>query len=202
MPSQPKNPSKKRKDHSDTAHTAGPSTAPPLSRTQSRSRQSAKEARRARGEIACAECRRLKIKCDRQVPCSTCVSRGCAVLCPNDVLPPGDNSRHLNSATDHLKKKMSKMEERIRALEDALAIAQAQESDKPHLLLSTPWKDDEDEDDTIEPHEPTVPGLEDLMGTLGTLHIDEKGKTVQFFGPSGGTESVLLVCCFLSIIPS
>lgn len=92
------------------------------------------------------------------------------------------------------------MEERIRALEDALAIAQAQESDKPHLLLSTPWKDDEDEDDTIEPHEPTVPGLEDLMGTLGTLHIDEKGKTVQFFGPSGGTEvSTFRSCNHISI---
>ena len=81
---------------------------------------------------------------------------------------------------------MTKMEERIRALEDALAIAQAQESDKPHTLLSTPWKVDDDEEE--QPHDPTNPGLEDLVDTLGTLHIDEKGKTVQFFGPSGGTE--------------
>lgn len=80
------------------------------------------------------------------------------------------------------------MEERIRALEDALAIAQAQDSDKPHTLLSTPWKVDDDEEEPSAPHEPTEPGLEDLVGTLGTLHIDEKAKTVQFFGPSGGTE--------------
>ena len=56
---------------------------------------------------------------------------------------------------------MTKMEERIRALEDALAIAQAQESDKPHTLLSTPWKVDDDEEE--QPHEPTNPGLEDLV---------------------------------------
>lgn len=36
-----------------------------------------------RGEIACAECRRLKIKCDKNVPCATCVKRGCGALCPN-----------------------------------------------------------------------------------------------------------------------
>jgi Fungal Zn(2)-Cys(6) binuclear cluster domain len=35
------------------------------------------------GEIACAECRRLKIRCDRIIPCSTCVKRGCTALCPN-----------------------------------------------------------------------------------------------------------------------
>ena len=45
-----------------------------------------------------------------------------------------------------------------------------------------------DDDEEEQPHEPTNPGLEDLVDTLGTLHIDEKGKTVQFFGPSGGTE--------------
>ncbi|CAL1709670.1 unnamed protein product [Somion occarium] len=191
MSSQSRSSSSKYKDASDTLHTAGPSSAP-ISRTQSRSRNSAKEARRIRGEIACAECRRLKIKCDRQVPCSTCVSRGCAVLCPNDVLPPGDNSRHLNSAMDHLKRKMTKMEERIRALEDALAIAQAQESDTPHVLLSTPWKPD-DEDVTLqEPQDFEVPNLENLADALGTLHIDEKEKTMQFFGPTGGTESILL----------
>ncbi|TFK43633.1 hypothetical protein BDQ12DRAFT_189240 [Crucibulum laeve] len=28
--------------------------------------------RRARGEISCAECRRLKLKCDKKLPCSSC----------------------------------------------------------------------------------------------------------------------------------
>lgn len=31
------------------------------------------------------ECRRLKLKCDRDIPCSNCVRRGCRELCPDGV---------------------------------------------------------------------------------------------------------------------
>ncbi|TDL15880.1 hypothetical protein BD410DRAFT_81333 [Rickenella mellea] len=41
------------------------------------------ELKRSRGEVSCAECRRLKIKCDKKLPCSSCQRRGCASLCPN-----------------------------------------------------------------------------------------------------------------------
>lgn len=33
----------------------------------------------------CVECRRLKLKCDRDIPCSNCVRRGCRELCPDGV---------------------------------------------------------------------------------------------------------------------
>ncbi|KAF9034692.1 hypothetical protein BDZ89DRAFT_1062420 [Hymenopellis radicata] len=46
------------------------------------SRTHVKATKRIRGEIACAECRRLKIRCDKMVPCSTCIKRGCGSLCP------------------------------------------------------------------------------------------------------------------------
>ncbi|KAF8900215.1 hypothetical protein CPB85DRAFT_1439660 [Mucidula mucida] len=39
--------------------------------------------------ISCAECRRLKLKCDRVFPCSSCIRRGCANLCPNGTLEKG-----------------------------------------------------------------------------------------------------------------
>ena len=57
--------------------------------------------KRARGEMSCAECRRssfifffksfslyctmirLKLKCDKKVPCGSCVRRGCPTICPN-----------------------------------------------------------------------------------------------------------------------
>ncbi|KAI0795508.1 hypothetical protein C8Q75DRAFT_454329 [Abortiporus biennis] len=151
----------------------------------------AKEARRNRGEIACAECRRLKVRCDRQIPCSTCVSRGCAVLCPNDVLPPGDNSRHLSQATEHLQQKILKMEERMRALEDAVAIAQAEQSSQPHPLLVKPFTFDDEP--SPEPQSVGSPPLtvEGLSTAFGTLHVNEKGKVVKFFGSSGGAESLL-----------
>ncbi|KAH9940787.1 uncharacterized protein BXZ73DRAFT_88507 [Epithele typhae] len=41
------------------------------------------ELKRARGEISCAECRRLKLKCDKKIPCGSCVRRGCTSICPN-----------------------------------------------------------------------------------------------------------------------
>ncbi len=63
-----------------------------------------REWKRSHGAIACAECRRsvflslpslivtepatflrcrLKLKCDKSVPCASCTRRGCASICPN-----------------------------------------------------------------------------------------------------------------------
>lgn len=59
-----------------------------------------REEKRVRGQIACAECRRflqirlitqprhsqsprLKVRCDRKIPCSSCIRRGCSAVCPN-----------------------------------------------------------------------------------------------------------------------
>ncbi|WWC67436.1 uncharacterized protein I206_101344 [Kwoniella pini CBS 10737] len=36
-------------------------------------------------QLSCAECRRLKLKCDREVPCSNCIRRKCSELCPDGV---------------------------------------------------------------------------------------------------------------------
>ncbi|KAF8194353.1 fungal-specific transcription factor domain-containing protein [Mycena galopus ATCC 62051] len=38
---------------------------------------------------SCAECRRLKLRCDRIFPCSSCIRRGCANLCPTGTLEKG-----------------------------------------------------------------------------------------------------------------
>lgn len=83
----------------------------------------------------------------------------------------------------------------MRALEDALAIAQAAEEDEPHPLLQHPLQfDDEpyppdDEDDSSDSESKTVSPHDGAMDeAFGTLHIDEKEKTLRFFGPSGGAE--------------
>ncbi|WVR05539.1 hypothetical protein IAU60_002557 [Kwoniella sp. DSM 27419] len=39
--------------------------------------------RKQRPHLNCAECRRLKLRCDRTVPCANCVKRSCIALCPN-----------------------------------------------------------------------------------------------------------------------
>ncbi|PPQ92520.1 hypothetical protein CVT25_010353 [Psilocybe cyanescens] len=151
-----------------------------------------KATRRIRGEIACAECRRLKIRCDRIVPCSTCVKRGCGALCPNGTIPPGEGSRFVLAATDHLRHKLRKMEARMRSLEDALSIAHGSESDQPHPLLSSQIEPEEDEGPKLRAvnEEPPTTPLSPSQ-SLGTLWMDSQGGS-RFFGPSGGSESLLI----------
>ncbi|KAL0946088.1 hypothetical protein HGRIS_012356 [Hohenbuehelia grisea] len=80
---------------------------------------------------------------------------------------------------------MTKMEARMHSLEDALAIVQATESDEPHPLLTESW----DEGDEA-PQPPEDDDVAATLDALGMLHIDD--KELRFFGPSGGSESLLL----------
>ncbi|KAJ7664542.1 fungal-specific transcription factor domain-containing protein [Mycena polygramma] len=51
--------------------------------------------KRSRGIMACAECQRRKLKCDKKFPCSSCVRRGRADVCPTgDVGPIGRGRRY------------------------------------------------------------------------------------------------------------
>ncbi|KAJ7130227.1 hypothetical protein C8R44DRAFT_699355 [Mycena epipterygia] len=183
---------------SDTRSLPSTTTIFELDTASTKSRAPSKASKRIRGEIACAECRRLKIRCDKTVPCSTCVKRGCGALCPNGTIPPGEGSRFVLAATDHLHQKLSRMEARMHSLEDALAILQATDSDKPHPLLLA--QESEDDDDPPEDESTTLnlkavseePSQEStLVDALGSLHIDGEGGS-RFFGPSGGAESLLL----------
>ncbi|KAJ7028724.1 hypothetical protein C8F04DRAFT_963706 [Mycena alexandri] len=160
-------------------------------------RTPSKASKRIRGEIACAECRRLKIRCDKIVPCSTCVKRGCGALCPNGTIPPGEGSRFVLAATDHLHQKLTRMEARMHSLEDALSILHGTDSDKLHPLLLA--QESEDDDDPPEEEQSTLnlkaiseePSQEEssLVDALGSLHIDGEGAS-RFFGPSGGAEGM------------
>ncbi|THU95168.1 hypothetical protein K435DRAFT_666942, partial [Dendrothele bispora CBS 962.96] len=95
------------------------------------------ELKRSSGKsfVSCAECRRLKIKCDKQIPCTSCHHRGCAVLCPNGSLSTGQGTRSVVAATEHLHRRISRLSSRIHQLEDALAALHAKHSREPHPLL-------------------------------------------------------------------
>jgi hypothetical protein len=81
------------------------------------------------------------------------------------------------------------MKERIRQLEDALAILQAKSSNEPHPLLrdellsaNTDHDDEEMTDTEVKPvHSP------DIIDAFGTLSVSEHGVS-RFFGPTGGAE--------------
>ncbi|KAL1717598.1 hypothetical protein EV715DRAFT_274111 [Schizophyllum commune] len=147
-----------------------------------------------RGEIACAECRRLKVKCDRTIPCSTCVKRGCAALCPNGTIPPGEGSRFVLAATEHLEHRRATMEARMHALEDALAILHSTQSDDTHPLLLESLEEEPFEpspEDLAADQEASGTQAEEALPTrsVGALHMDELGSS-RFYGPSGGSEDL------------
>ncbi|KAJ7081259.1 fungal-specific transcription factor domain-containing protein [Mycena epipterygia] len=87
---------------------------------------------------SCAECRRLKLKCDKTVPCSSCKRRGCATICPNGSLITGQGTRFVLADTEKLHTKVATMSDRIRQLEDGLAILQSTVANEPHPLLTRP----------------------------------------------------------------
>ncbi|KAH9951098.1 fungal-specific transcription factor domain-containing protein [Amylocystis lapponica] len=151
------------------------------------------EVKRARGEISCAECRRLKLKCDKKLPCGSCVRRGCTTICPNGSLSAGQGTRFILADTEQLHRKISEMSERIRQLEDALAIFQAGVSNERHPLLKDEFltvKFGPEVRRTVD-DEVTRDNLSKSIDALGTLTIGDHGET-KYFGRSGGSETLFL----------
>ncbi|TDL18166.1 hypothetical protein BD410DRAFT_793469 [Rickenella mellea] len=149
------------------------------------------ELKRNRGEIACVECNRLKVKCDKrpfQIPCSSCVRRGFSHLCPNSSLSDAKDMSPLTD-TEALKLKLLEINERNRQLEDALRVATADSPTRHPLLraeLSTK-RGFADDNDT----KPVVKQESDLTDDFGTLTIDDDG-TSRFLGRTGGGESLMM----------
>ncbi|KAJ7220750.1 fungal-specific transcription factor domain-containing protein [Mycena pura] len=162
------------------------------------------------GEVSCAECRRLKIKCDKQIPCQSCVRRGCVALCPNGALATGQGTRFVLAATEHLHRKIARMGARIRRLEDALGALHAAQGGVDaavHQLLadSEDYSVPEERDPAARRGAGTWEALEDgaegkapggggggggdVIDAFGTLSISDHGIS-RFFGPTGGCESL------------
>ncbi|KAF7368369.1 Zn(2)-C6 fungal-type domain-containing protein [Mycena venus] len=51
--------------------------------------------KRSRGIMACAECQRRKLKCDKKFPCTSCVRRGRGDICPTGDMGPIGRGRRL-----------------------------------------------------------------------------------------------------------
>ncbi|KAG1779822.1 fungal-specific transcription factor domain-containing protein [Suillus placidus] len=150
------------------------------------------ELKRARGEISCAECRRLKLKCDKKVPCGSCVRRGCPTICPNGSLSTGQGTRFVLADTEHLHRKIVEMGQRIRQLEDALSIFQGGVSEEAHPLLtedllSIKFGLEAPKSSNDATHESSnVP-----INSFGTLTIGDGGKS-NYFGLSAGSETLFM----------
>ena len=94
------------------------------------------------------------------------------------------------AATEHLHKRIAKISNRVRQLEDALASLQAKHYNEPHPLL----RDDllsvnavQDEDYAGKAEDPGQSNPSECMDAFGTLSISDHGIS-RFFGPTGGPE--------------
>lgn len=114
--------------------------------------------------------------------------RGCVSLCPNGSLRAGHGSRFVLADTEELHSRIAQMSQRIRQLEDALAVSHAGESKERHPLLreellSLKFGSDfqlvkEESDD-------------DVSLSFGTLTLTDSGGS-KYFGVSAGALAALL----------
>ncbi|KAF8998585.1 fungal-specific transcription factor domain-containing protein [Cyathus striatus] len=148
--------------------------------------------------LSCAECRRLKLKCSRVFPCSNCVKKGCAAICPQGTLPSTrrrwpptpPSCRFVLANTEALHDKINILSNRVRHLEDALAQAHSHYSSQAHPLLSEELlqikRPLERERLDVPPtkEEPVESG--DTIDALGSLSISQDGRST-FFGTTANS---------------
>ena len=125
---------------------------------------------------------------------------GTAALCSHSshIIRKLTGNSFVIAATEHLHRRIARMGDRIRELEDALAVLQASHSSEPHPLLcegSILVDIDKPEEHPQESEDETT---DDVTKSLGTLTVSEHGLS-RFFGFTGGSD--LLLVRTLSITP-
>ncbi|KDR67949.1 hypothetical protein GALMADRAFT_161257 [Galerina marginata CBS 339.88] len=143
--------------------------------------------------LSCAECRRLKLKCSRAFPCSNCVKKGCAAICPEGSLTTGKGNRFVLANTEALHEKITILANRVRHLEDGLAQAHSLTSHTPHPLLSEDLlqiKRPLERERLDVPQVEEKPETEDNIDSLGSLSISNDGRST-FFGRTASSWHLL-----------
>ncbi|KAJ7467123.1 fungal-specific transcription factor domain-containing protein [Mycena latifolia] len=132
-------------------------------------------------QTSCSECHRLKLKCDKKVPCGSCTRRGCGSICPTGTLKSsGRGKRSVMSDVPKLTAVMTEMGERIRQLEHAVASTHDRRSSSQHPLLVNA------------PRLPSASAPAQNAEALGSFSVDEAGHAV-YFGPTAGTEALFSI---------
>ncbi|CAG7848089.1 SubName: Full=Uncharacterized protein {ECO:0000313/EMBL:CCA77721.1}, partial [Serendipita indica DSM 11827] len=132
----------------------------------------------------------LRLKCDRVVPCNSCVRRGCPQICPDGTLTPGKGSRFILNNTKELHEEIEALRTRVRQLEGALAELQAQLTPEPHPLLQKSLNMVSTALGPAESHsgkENSEAEDESLIDTFGRLNLEPNGQTI-WYGPQAGSR--------------
>ncbi|OBZ66409.1 putative zinc transporter cis4 [Grifola frondosa] len=153
----------------------------------------AKSKPRRNATLSCAECRRLKLRCSRVFPCTSCVKKGCAAICPDGSLTTGKGNRFVLANTEVLHEKISVLANRVRQLEDALHEAHSALSHERHPLLSDdllqlkrPLEREAPEETLRDQDVETAEAID----AVGSLSITESGHT-KFYGTTANAWYLL-----------
>ncbi|RXW23973.1 hypothetical protein EST38_g1865 [Candolleomyces aberdarensis] len=121
-----------------------------------------KKRRKGATRLSCAECRRLKLRCDRTIPCSSCVKRGCGAICPDGSLTTGQGNRFVLASTQELHEKISELSNRL------LKVKMPLQREPPSMRNGgLVIKEEENNPDTLD--------------AFGSLSISLSGRT-KYFG--------------------
>ncbi|GAA5979676.1 hypothetical protein JCM5350_003808 [Sporobolomyces pararoseus] len=71
---------------------------------------------RQRASLSCKECRRLKLKCDREFPCSSCKRRGREDICPDGMSKPPGRALEIQAEFSLLGKRIEFLENLVTEL--------------------------------------------------------------------------------------
>jgi len=100
--------------------------------------------------------------------------------------------RFVLAATEHLHRRIAKMGERIRQLEDALGELHGQHSTEQHPLLRPDLvganRRDEEGGPLLTDDAVLMSNPPELLEAFGTLSVAEEGETPRFFGPTAGSH--------------
>ncbi|KAF8481461.1 fungal-specific transcription factor domain-containing protein, partial [Gautieria morchelliformis] len=139
--------------------------------------------------VACRECHRSKLKCDRSYPCKSCIKRGCADICPDGTLVATKRQKSAIEASQ-LREKTASMADRIHQLEDALALAHAKTSTEVHALLLPPENGNGMGDHAgagdAQGAAAAAPN-NDVIDAFGTLSIGSDGRS-KYHNQSAGAD--------------
>ncbi|KAJ4473715.1 fungal-specific transcription factor domain-containing protein [Lentinula aciculospora] len=148
--------------------------------------------RKGATRLSCAECRRLKLRCDRCIPCSSCVKRGTAAICPDGSLTTGQGNRFVLASTQELHEKIHELSNRVRELEDGLRSDHSQLTNVQHPLLSdellkikAPLQREPPAARSLNGNQDEEPNP-DVVDAFGSLSISLSGKA-KFFGQTANS---------------
>ncbi|TIA85374.1 hypothetical protein E3P99_04014 [Wallemia hederae] len=137
----------------------------------------ANQKKRSRQLLSCGECRRLKLKCDREFPCSSCKKRGCAAICPEGTLKGGTMSRTaLVSNTASLLSRIEQLETALKNVGEIVPPPTEPIISSAAYAFNSP-----------PPLQEQTFHEEDFAESFGSLTLGISGQA-RYIGPSAGSE--------------